>query len=224
MTHLALAIVLGLAGAPGQSPDKGWPVGARDGAVEADAETDVVPAPRALPRATTTGVVFAQVVPGRARDAYRRALKELRKGKADDAAAHLREAVGRFRGYFDANLALGVVEGAAGRFAESESAFAATVRVNPRYAKAHLFRAEALVGLADGDAARRAECLSEAARELDLAWELGCGAPVYLQRARVLVRLGDRGAAADALDEYLRLAPNIPNAAAIRAAAARLRV
>jgi tetratricopeptide (TPR) repeat protein len=226
MIHLALAIVLGLAGAPGQGPDKGWAAGGLPvGPTDNVADTEIAPAPTARPRAASPGVVFAQAVPCAARDAYHRALEKLRAGRPADAAVLLRDAVARFPDYFDANLALGIAEGSAGRFVEAETALAAATRVNPRHAKAHYFRAVALVALADADPARQSARLADASSELDRAWDLGGGtlAVVYLQRARIHERLGDRAAAAAALERYLRLEPNAANAAALRDAAARLR-
>ncbi len=226
---LALALVLTTAGIAGaQQPDRGrfddW------SAVSGDAASALVrlsSGPSSRPRTAGTDVVFAQVVPDAARDSYRRALQRLDAGDGAAASALLREAVAGYTDYFDANVMLGVLGVSGRRYAEAESALATALRVNDRDPKAHYYRAVALVGLSDAnaEAARRAGRLEEAMRELGRAADLGGPAltAVHFQRARILERLGDREAAADAVEEYLRLAPDEPNAASLRAAVAKLR-
>lgn len=136
-------------------------------------------------------------------------------------------AIAGYADYFDAKVMLGVLGVSGRRDAEAESALATAIRVNDRDPKAHYYRAVVLVGLSDtsAEAARRAERLEEAMREFGRAADLaGPGlTAVHFQRTRILERLGDRVAAADAVDEYLRLAPDEPNAAVLRAAVAKLR-
>lgn len=226
---LTLALVLtATTAAPGQVPDQGrvddrGPVDAEGVPMFADVE----PAGPARPRDHATGLVFAQSVPRRSRDAMRRALGSLRAGDEVKAVALLREAVAGFAEYFDANLLLGVVDVSGGRFAEAESALSVAIRVNDRDPRAHFYRGVALVGLsdADRDPALRTARLEAAGRELDRASDLGGAtfAVAHLQRGRVYERMGDRAAAANSVERYLRLEPGAPNAAALQAAIAKLR-
>jgi predicted TPR repeat methyltransferase len=75
------------------------------------------------------------------------------------------------------------------------------------------------------DETQRSADLTEAEKELNRAWELSDKrlASVYVQRARIYERRGDKEAAARALEEYLRAEPEAKNAAAIRTAITRLR-
>ena len=72
---------------------------------------------------------------------------------------------------------------------------------------------------------QRGADLREAETELNRAWTLSNGrlSSVYLQRARIYERRGDKEAAARELETYLRADPEAKNASAIRTAITRLR-
>ena len=67
--------------------------------------------------------------------------------------------------------------------------------------------------------------LADAEKDLNRAWELSSKKmyEIYIQRARIYERRGDKEAAAVALEEYLKAEPNASNAAAIKQAIEKLR-
>lgn len=113
------------------------------------------------------------------------------------------------------------------KFALAQRAFREATGINANRPVSHFYRGQALVELAlrANDEAQRSADLTEAEKELNRAWELSDKrlASVYLQRARIYERRGDKEAAARALEDYLRAEPEAKNAAAIRTAITRLR-
>jgi Tfp pilus assembly protein PilF len=113
------------------------------------------------------------------------------------------------------------------KFALAQRAFREATGINANRPVSHFYRGQALVELAlrANDETQRSAELSEAEKVLIRAWELSDKrlASVYVQRARIYERRGDKEAAARALEDYLRAEPEAKNAAAIRTAITRLR-
>ncbi len=118
------------------------------------------------------------------------------------------------------------------KLAVAAAAFGEAARLNPSEPQYPLQRAAVLIDRASSidaskpeDAKARTELLEAAAKDLDAAWERSRRslAAVHLQRARLYERKGDRKAAAGALEAYLSMTPNAPNADAIRKSIASLR-
>lgn len=80
----------------------------------------------------TNEVVFAQNVPQEAEKFYESALKKLENKKADEAVRELENALKIFPEYFLALEKIGYEYLAAGKFAESETAFSKALQVNPK--------------------------------------------------------------------------------------------
>lgn len=90
--------------------------------------------------AVATGVSFVQDVPKAARAAYEKAVERLRDGKPDEGMALLREAIGIFNQYFDANFALARELYRTGKDQEALEAIERARQVNEREgAVYHLF-------------------------------------------------------------------------------------
>ena len=113
------------------------------------------------------------------------------------------------------------------KFAVAEYAFSEATRLASGNALSHFYRGMALIEVAvrSQDERRRATELAEAEKEFDRALELSDKrlAAVYLQRARVYERLGDKEAAARDLESYLKAEPEAKNSATIREAIVKLR-
>jgi tetratricopeptide (TPR) repeat protein len=113
------------------------------------------------------------------------------------------------------------------KFAIAEYAFREAVRLNANNAATHFYHGVALIDLSarTSDANQSATDLNNAEKELSLAWEMSERRlnDVHLQRARLYERRGNKDAAARELENYLKAEPEPKNAAAIRAAIARLR-
>jgi tetratricopeptide (TPR) repeat protein len=113
------------------------------------------------------------------------------------------------------------------KFSAADYAFSEATRLNPNIAISHYFRGQTLIEIAarESDESRRAASLDEAEKELSSAWELSGKRlnAVYLQRARIYERRGNKEAAALELEKYLKAEPDAKNAAAIRQAIATLR-
>jgi len=114
-----------------------------------------------------------------------------------------------------------------GKFAVAEYAFREATRLNANSVLSHFYHGQALIELAvrTDDERQRNSDLSAAEKELDRAWE---GSEkrlpdVYLQRARIHERRGQKEAAAVDLENYLKAVPESKNGATIRAAIAKLR-
>jgi hypothetical protein len=113
------------------------------------------------------------------------------------------------------------------RFGEAAEAFRAAASLPLSRALSHYHLARALIevaGQAAGPEARSAT-LAEAEAELGRAWELSDGrlTAVHVERARIYERRGDFEGAAREVEAYLAAEPRAANAAALRAAIAKLR-
>ena len=113
------------------------------------------------------------------------------------------------------------------KFAVAEYAFREATRLNGNSAASRFYHAQALIELAvrGNDEQQRDTDLSAAEKELDLAWERSEKRlpEVYLQRARIHEKRGQKEAAAADLESYLKAVPEAKNGATIRAAIAKLR-
>lgn len=118
------------------------------------------------------------------------------------------------------------------KFAVAAATFGEAARLSPTDPQYPLMRATVLIDQATiTDASKpegaktRSDLLAAAGSDLDHAFELSGRtlATVHLQRARLYERMGDKNAAADALEAYLKAVPNASNAAAIRDSVAKLR-
>lgn len=114
-----------------------------------------------------------------------------------------------------------------GKFAVAEYAFREATQLNANNVAYRFYHAQVLIELAirGSDARQSAADLSAAEKELDTAWEISGKRlnAVYLQRARIHEKRGDKEAAARDLEIYLKAEPEAKNGAIIRAAITRLR-
>lgn len=161
-------------------------------------------------------------------DAYFALGKELfREGKDSEAL----EAFERARQINDRQDAVyymfGLVMMKAGKFAVAEYAFREATRLNGNNAASRFYHAQSLIELAvrGNDERQGAADLLAAEQELNRAWEISEKRlnAVYLQRARIHEKRGEKEAAARDLESYLKAEPEAKNGAVIRAAIARLR-
>jgi tetratricopeptide (TPR) repeat protein len=113
------------------------------------------------------------------------------------------------------------------KFKVAEFAFREAVNFNAGNASAHFYRGRTLIELAlrNKDEKERAADLGESEKELNHAWELSDKRiyEVFTQRARIHELQGNKEAAAVDLENFLKVQPNAPNAAAIRQAIETLR-
>ena len=113
------------------------------------------------------------------------------------------------------------------KFTVAEFAFREAVHFNNNNASAHFYRGRALIELAlrNKDEKERTADLSESEKELNQAWDMSGKKmfEVYVQRARIHERRGEKEAAATDLENFLKAEPNAPNAAVIRQAIDNLR-
>jgi tetratricopeptide (TPR) repeat protein len=113
------------------------------------------------------------------------------------------------------------------KFTVAEFAFREAVNFNAGNAAAHFYRGRTLIELAlrNKDEKERAADLIDSEKELNQAWELSDKRifEVYTQRARLHELQGNKEAAAVDLENFLKVQPNAPNAAAIRQAIETLR-
>jgi len=114
-----------------------------------------------------------------------------------------------------------------GKFAVAEYAFREATQLNTNSALSHFYHAQALIELAlrGKDERQSAADLNAADKALDRAWELGEKRlnAVFLQRARIHEKRGQKEEAACDLENYLKAEPEAKNGATIRAAIAKLR-
>ena len=150
-----------------------------------------------------------------------------REGKDDEAL----EALERARQINDRQDAVyhmfGLVMMKQGKYAVAEFAFREATRLNANSVWSRFYHGQALIELAvrSNDERQRNTDLSAAEKELDVAWERSEKRlpEVYLQRARIHERRGQKEAAATNLERYLKAVPEAKNGATIRAAIAKLR-
>ncbi len=161
-------------------------------------------------------------------DAHYALGKELfRSGKDNEAL----EALERARQINDRQDAVyymfGLVMMKQGKFAIAEFAFREATQLNANNVWSRFYHAQALIELAvrGNDEQQRNTDLSAADKELDRAWERSEKRlpEVYLQRARIHEKRGQKEAAAADLESYLKAVPEAKNGATIRAAIAKLR-
>lgn len=114
-----------------------------------------------------------------------------------------------------------------GKFAVAEYAFREATRLNTNSAALRFYHAQTLIelGIRGSDQRQSTADLESAIKELDRAWELSNRhlTAVHLQRARIHRKRGEREAAAQDLENYLKAEPDAKNAAAIRAEITKLR-
>jgi tetratricopeptide (TPR) repeat protein len=113
------------------------------------------------------------------------------------------------------------------KFAVAEYAFREATRLNANNAASHFYHAQTLIelGLRGDDEHQSSADLSAADQELTRAWEISDKrlTAVYLQRARIHEKRGEKEAAARDLESYLKAEPDAKNGAVIRAAIVKLR-
>jgi tetratricopeptide (TPR) repeat protein len=118
------------------------------------------------------------------------------------------------------------------KFSVAAAAFGEAARLNPSDPQYPLLRATVLIDDASAldpssknASTVRAKLFEAAKTDLDRAYEVSGKtlAAVFLQRARMAERQGDRAGAAAALEAYLKQVPNAPNAATIRESIQKLK-
>jgi len=127
----------------------------------------------------------------------------------------------------------GVILMRQGKYALAAATFAEAARLDPTNPQNLLMRADALIEHASAidpsksksAAAERDNAFADAERTLKQAFELGGQnlTTVYLHKAKLYERQGERGRAAEELEQYLRKTPDVKNADAIRAEIKKLR-
>ncbi|MEK6325437.1 MAG: carboxypeptidase regulatory-like domain-containing protein [Acidobacteriota bacterium] len=121
----------------------------------------------------------------------------------------------------------GLVMMTEGKFGVAEYAFREATQLNTNSGLSRFYHAVALIELAlrSNDERQSATDLNAAEKELDRVWELSERRynAVYLQRARIHEKRGQKEAAARDLENYLKAEPEAKNGATIRAAIAKLR-
>lgn len=201
--------------------------------------------PRRRPEQPAPGVVPADVdlkVPEAALKHYRKGMDYLRAGDRDDATQEFKAAVKAHPQYYAARLELGRQLFARHDFGEAAEAFKPLGEIAPKRAEPRLEYAIVLLALRrPGDAAaqlRRALELEEAnwATHLHLGWALLEAEPAEAERhfkraielderkaaqahlslARLAYGRGSRPEAIGHLEIYLTLAPDAPDAQAVR--------
>jgi Tfp pilus assembly protein PilF len=194
--------------------------------------------------------VFHQDVPAEALQAYQRGVKLLAERKSDDGMQSLAAALKLYPSYFDAHFALGLelfrlarYDQAIGELEQARTVnpkdsrvyhtfglvlfeqkkyglaaavFAAALQLNPSDAEAQLMRGAALIETGHLDEAETALLSADQLSTHKLAI-------AHLHLARVYEKRKERARAADALERYLKLAPEVKNADAIREAIKKLR-
>jgi len=114
-----------------------------------------------------------------------------------------------------------------GKFAVAEYAFREATQLNANSYASRFYHAQALIELAvrGNDERQSSVDLTAAEKDLDRAWELSEKRlnAVYLQRARIHEKRGQKETAAKDLESYLKAEPEAKNAATVRAAIAKLR-
>jgi Tfp pilus assembly protein PilF len=200
---------------------------------------------RKQPEAAAPGVVLADVdlkVPEAALKHYRKGVEHLRAGNRDDATKELRAAVKAYPQYYAARLELGRQLRGQHDFGEAEEALKPLGEIAPKRAEPRLEYAVVLLALKRPEEAavqlRQALELEEAnwASHLHLGWALLEAEPAeaarhfkraleldehkaaqaHLSLARLAYARGSRQEAVGRLEAYLTLAPDAPDAPAVR--------
>jgi tetratricopeptide (TPR) repeat protein len=154
--------------------------------------------------------------------------KELFRAGKDDEALEALERARQINDHQDAvYYVFGLVMMRQEKFHVAEYVFREATRLNANSAASQFYHALALIELAvrEKDERQRDTDLSAAEKELDRAWETSQKrlSAVYLQRARIHEKRGEKEAAARDLESYLKAEPEAKNGATIRDAIAKLR-
>lgn len=156
----------------------------------------------------------------------------VKKGQLNDAVAELDRARAINPKDDRVYSVFGMVLAREKKFSVAAAAFGEAARLNPSDPQYPLLRATVLIDdassidpSAKNGAATRAKLFEAAKSDLDKAYDVSGKtlATVYLQRARLAERQGDRAGAAAALEAYLKQVPNAPNAAQIRESIQKLK-
>ena len=140
----------------------------------------------------------------------------LDKEKFDDAATELRAAIKIDPKAFNPRLNLGIVLIRQAKFTEALSELDQAISIEPSAPAAHLYAGTASAKLND---------LARGEKELQTAYDLG-GTPYAIalfHLGQLYMKKGDREKALNALESYLREAPNAANAAQAEKLIGRLR-
>jgi tetratricopeptide (TPR) repeat protein len=205
---------------------------------------------KGTPSAPPAGAVFHQDIPESAAAAYQRSVKLLADGRSDAGLAELARAAQIFPAYFDAHFKMGVELVRLNRYDEATRELEQARRINPRDGRVYytfgvvllaqkkfdvaaqvlsaalqLNPLDAQAELMRGTALLELGRLDEAEKSLTRADQIAAnGLPViHLRLAKIYEKRGDRHHAADELERYLKLMPDVSNAAAIRDAIKTLR-
>src|ERR1051325_8745431 len=190
---------------------------------------------RAQQSGMTLGTSFSQPVPSAARSLFERAMAMSKAGKGELAQTLLKETLKIYPDYFDAHLALGNELFKSGRLQEAMTEFERARTINPKDDQVYLS-----VGLVmmqqkrydlaaaiftDASLLNPNEPLHPLMRGIALVPQATAGkrAEVYLYRALIYERRGERERAALELEQYLQINPFVENADAIREAIRKLR-
>jgi tetratricopeptide (TPR) repeat protein len=209
-------------------------------------------APRKLPGLSSPGVVMADVdvdVPEAAIKHYRKGLEALQSGKTAVAVKELKAAIEVYPKFYTARLELGRELRAQKRFAEAEETLRPLGEIAPKHAESRIEYAIVLLALGRTKEAagelRKALELEESnwVTHLHLGWALLQDEPdqatihfkralelderkaaqAHLSLARLAYARGMRQDAVRHLEAYLALAPNAPDANAVRKLVGQLR-
>lgn len=211
---------------------------------------DVTLVPKAEGGVPPSHAIFRQDVPPAALQAYQQGMRLLAERKSDEGMQSLGAALKLYPNYFDAHLALGLELLRLQRYGEATRELEQARTVNPKDGRVYywfgrllfeqrkyalaatVFAAAVQLNPSNGDAQwRRGMALIEAGQLNEAEAALLSAdkisdhklAVVYPQLARVYEYRGERARAADALEQYLKLAPDAKNAEAIREAIKKLR-
>ena len=163
---------------------------------------------------------------------FARSTELLKSGRLNEAIAELeraRQINPKERRVFQM---FGVILMRQGKYAVAAATFAEAARLDPTNPQNLLMRADALIEHASAidsksksAAAERDYAFADAEKALMQAFELSGKnlTTVYLHKAKLYERQGERGRAAEELEQYLRKTPDVKNADGIRAEIKKLR-
>ncbi len=150
-----------------------------------------------------------------------------RTGKCDEAIAPLERARQVNERDGAVYYLFGLVTAKQQKFLVAEFAFREAAKFNANHIGSHYYHALTLIELAlrDKEEKDRLANLAEAEQELNRAFEMSNHKlnEVYIQRARIYERRGNKEEAARALEAYLKAEPDAKNADTIRLAIGKLR-
>ena len=206
--------------------------------------TPLRPVEKPLPKKLADALAFAQEIPPAALQKYKDAQKRLEKDKKEEAYALLRQAIETFPDYFDALEMLGIEYLKAGYFDVAVPIFLQAVDVNPKGWRSYFGLGSAYANLSMKKQAIAAlkksidlnpmytksylklgEELAKDKGTLDEAilifqkvikLEPADASEPYIALASIYSSLGRYKEAADSLETYLKVAPEVKNRDAIR--------